>query len=200
MALIERENEELKNYCDVMQDNANEAYNEYETATSELQRLAKEAEESFDASLCAKDEEIGQLKEKFSKIEKLYEIALKNVKEAEKKLSKFNPRNMKRREDRRKFQISQLKLKLTSEKNEKDKIEEELTQQISDLENKWTNLEKKMQSEKEKVKNLELKKETYQKKCSYLKSKIKKKDDIIIQKNEEENEIDQQWLQIRRLE
>ena len=38
----------------MMQDTANEVYKEYETAFSELQRLAKEAEASFDASLCAK--------------------------------------------------------------------------------------------------------------------------------------------------
>ena len=209
---LKLENIEVKKQCISLAENAQKSLREYDNVVSDLQALARHAEQNYDEILMADQSKINDYKKELKDIETRYTETQEKLEKAERYVKKYCTKRVNQREERQEERIVKLKNKLKQQKEKLDgefkvklknqkteKLEElkHLEAEVETLENERDQLLRQYNDEKERAAELCKTKEAYQKKCSDLKGRLRKKDELMkAQKDENEEEIDRQWLRI----
>ena len=197
ISALKEENDSLKAQCTTLSSNVSETLSNYEELTSELQILAGRAELGIDSILESKDEELDEARYEIQELESKYFETKRKLDDAQKKVSKYCTRNIRRREERHMSDINKLKL----EKKGMNATIRELTERIQQLNEEKQGLVENYEEEQDKVQLLLAEKVALQKRHSDLKIRKGKKIAKVEEEKEElKEEIDKQWNRIKTLE
>ena len=197
ISALKEENDSLKAQCTTLSSNVSETLSNYEELTSELQILAVRAEMGIDSILGGKNEELDEARSEIQKLEAQYFETKRKLDDAQKKVSKYCTRNIRRREGRHMNDINKLKL----EKKGMSATITELTERIEQLNEEKQELVESYEQEQDKVQLVLTEKVALQKRHSDLKIRKGKKIAMVEEEKEQlKEEIDRQWNRIKTLE
>lgn len=156
--------------------------------------ISDQAKNKYDAIVLANEDELGMLHNEIEQLTSDYNDLSTELSDKRKQLSKFNVRNLKRREELHRDRVNELKQQIYDMKSGQGNHDSNIAQ----LERETTELRNKLEAANEKIQVLGMEKHNFQKKNWDLKKRVKEKSQKLSDEvNKVMEERDLEWLKFK---